>query len=289
MNSIQVFSREHWGLFKALVFRDLEQRYRGTFLGVGWFLLYPLLLLSMYLFVFQVVFSARWSGPIAADTSTIPIPDHFYFAFNLFAGMLVATPFLEVVSRAPRLISEQPQFVKRIVFPLPLLAVVLSVSAWMQALVQWLILLVIIILSLLLTFPLEHLVSLDLTQWLFVQIPLSFALLLTLLPFLFAIATILAAIGTYVKDLSQLSPTIGTGLMFLGPVFYPLASVPESVRWVMLFNPLTIVIEALRGLIFHGYWPMLVTILGYTITGIGVAVCGYLLFTRVQSGFSDVV
>lgn len=289
MSPVRLFSHGSGGLFKALVARDLKQRYRGTFFGVGWFLLYPLLLLAMYLFVFQVVFAARWSVPVSVDAAIIPIPERYYFAFNLFAGMLVATPFLEVISRAPRLITDQPQFVKRIVFPLPLLAAVLAVSAWLQAIVQWFILIAVLIMTMVLTIPADELVFAELTYWLLLKLPFSLILLSALLPFLFAFATVLAAVGTYVKDLAQLSPAIGTGLMFLGPVFYPLASVPESVRWAMVLNPVTIIIEAMRELVLVGYWPSISEISAYAAVGIGAAVFGYRLFIRVQSGFSDVV
>jgi len=283
------FSLGHWSLFKALVARDLEQRYRGTFLGLGWFLFYPLLMLAMYVFVFQIVFSLRWSDPVNNPASMLPLPERFYFAFNLFAGMSVASAFLEVVGRAPRLVSDQPQFVKRVVFPLPLLAIVLSVSAWLQSLVQWFILLAVLMVSLIYVLPFTQLFEPELIKWLFIQVPLSLVIITLVLPILFAISTVLAAIGTYVKDLSQISPALSSGLMFLGPVFYPLSSVPESFRWAMFLNPITVVVDTLRSVVLQGFLPSLPTLVIYTITGTGAAIFGYWLFIRVKPGFADVV
>ncbi|NDG35282.1 MAG: hypothetical protein EBX57_08625 [Betaproteobacteria bacterium] len=79
-----------WILWK----RDLGQRYRGSYLGWGWALLTPLLLLAVYVLIFQTVFSPRWA-------------QREDFALQLFAGLLVVQVFAEVLSRAPRLIIDQ--------------------------------------------------------------------------------------------------------------------------------------------------------------------------------------
>lgn len=281
----------HRRLLKSLVMRDLAQRYQGTVLGAGWALLYPFLMLGMYVFVFQSVFSARWPNHPGSVTSSLPIPESLYFAFNLFAGLLVVSSFSEVIGRAPRIVSDQPQLVRRVVFPLPLLAMVLSISAWLQTLLQCLILVVVLLLSMLLGASLGGM-DIDiglLLAWLLVRVPLAIGLLSLLLPFLCALAWLLSAAGTYIKDLSQLSPALSAALMFLGPVFYPISSVPEAMQGFLYLNPASLVIECLRELLLLGLWPSWSALCGYGLLGMAAFGLGYWLFVRVQAGFADVV
>ena len=102
----------HVYLIWQMAKRDILGRYKGSVLGLGWSLLYPLLLLATYTFVFRLIFKARWPG----------MEDHpGTFALNLFAGLLLFNLFSEVVGRAPRLVLEQPNLVKRVIFPLEVL------------------------------------------------------------------------------------------------------------------------------------------------------------------------
>ena len=279
----------HWPLLTTLVSRDLAQRYKGTFLGGTWSLLYPFLMLGMYVFVFQGVFAARWPTQASASPSLLPIPESLHFAFHLFAGLLVVSCFSEVISRAPRLVSDQPQLVRRVVFPLPLLAVVLSVSAWLQSLMQCTILVLALLASMLFSENSHTLNPQTLATWLTLQVPLAFGLLALLLPFLCAIAWVLAAAGTYIKDLSQLSPALAAALMFFGPVFYPIESVPEWIQWALYFNPASTVIVALREVLMLSQAPAWLSLLGYGASGLAAAGFGHWLFVRVQAGFADVV
>jgi len=279
----------HWPLLKTLVARDLAQRYQGTLLGASWSLLYPFLMLGMYVFVFQGMFSARWPAPPLQSTSTLAVPESLQFAFNLYAGLLVVSCFTEVIGRAPRLISDQPQLVRRVVFPLPLLAVVLSISAWLQSVVQWLILVLVLLVSMLASAAISNADPQPMLRWLLVSVPLSLMLLALVLPYLCAVAWVLAATGTYLRDLAQLSPALSAALMFLGPVFYPLASVPEWIQWAFFLNPASAVIESLRAVLLQAQWPPWPTLLGYALGSVAAAGFGHWLFVRVQSGFADVV
>src|SRR5262245_55546709 len=102
----------HGYLILQMAKRDILGRYKGSVLGLGWSLLCRLLLLATYTFVFRLVFKARWPGPQ---------DDHGNFALNIFAGLVLFNLVAEVVGRAPRLVLEQPNLVKRVVFPLEVL------------------------------------------------------------------------------------------------------------------------------------------------------------------------
>src|SRR5471030_1326940 len=102
-------------LIKALVQREVVGRYRGSFMGILWSFFNPVFMLIVYTFVFSVVFKARWSG--GSDSKS-------EFALVLFAGLLLFNLFSECVNRAPGLILSNPNYVKKIVFPLEILPIV---------------------------------------------------------------------------------------------------------------------------------------------------------------------
>jgi lipopolysaccharide transport system permease protein len=124
----------HRHLITQLIRRDVMGRYRGSFLGVFWSLFNPLLSLAVYTFAFGVVFRTKWVG---SQTGGL-----LEFAVMLFAGLIVFTVFSECVTRAPGVVLSNPNFVKKIVFPLELLPVMLLGSALFHATASFAVLLV---------------------------------------------------------------------------------------------------------------------------------------------------
>ena len=125
-------------VFRQFLRREVLGRYRGSMLGVSWAFINPLLMLGVYTFVFVEVFKARWPG---AEQS-----GGLAFALRLFAGLMVFNLFSEVVARAPTLISEQANLVKKVAFPLELLPFISIGSALFHFFLSTLILLVSILL-----------------------------------------------------------------------------------------------------------------------------------------------
>ena len=107
-------------LIKTLTQREVQGRYRGSYMGLFWTFVTPVFMLSIYTFVFSFVFKARWNP--ASDSKT-------EFALVLFAGLLVFNLFSECIGKAPSLIVGNANYVKKVVFPLPLI----SISQWLAA------------------------------------------------------------------------------------------------------------------------------------------------------------
>jgi lipopolysaccharide transport system permease protein len=95
-------------LIHALVEREVVGRYRGSFMGILWSFFNPLLMLTVYTFMFSVVFKARWSGGSESRTE---------FALILFAGIIVFNVFSECVNRAPGCILNNSNYVKSSIPP----------------------------------------------------------------------------------------------------------------------------------------------------------------------------
>src|SRR5260221_13689462 len=107
----------HRDLIIRLTGQEVLQRYRGSYLGAVWSLITPILMLSVYAFVFSVVFQARWGEAAGAQR-----PGEF--ALTLFAGLIAFGVFSEVINRAPSIVLNTPNYVKKVVFPLEVLPVV---------------------------------------------------------------------------------------------------------------------------------------------------------------------
>src|SRR6266511_5738348 len=103
----------HRELIRQFTRREIEGRYRGSFLGLFWSFVNPLVLLLIYTFIFGIVFHARWPN---AQTGSLG-----EFAVTLFCGLIAFNIFSEGLTRAPNLIVGVPSYVKKVVFPLEIL------------------------------------------------------------------------------------------------------------------------------------------------------------------------
>lgn len=256
----------HFSLSWQLVRREIIGRYRGTVLGMSWVIVGPLIMLSVYTFVFSGVFKSRWPGSI--------VDGGFDFALRLFAGLMVFNLFSEVCTRAPSLVVEQPNLVKKVAFPLEVLPFVCLGAALFNYFVNFMILLC----GILLYEPSG-------LSWSSLVAPL---IILPMLPFLLGLAWALSAVGVYIRDSGTAVGMLVTMLMFLSPVFYSLSSLPEAYRRWLLWSPLAAVIEAMRALLFGGdvYWD---AIGGIFFLGLFTAIVGAGMFSIMRRGFSDVV
>lgn len=246
--------------------KDVVVRYRGSWLGLGWTIVTPLAMLVIYTLVFQHVFKTRW--PSAKEGNPLD------FALNLYAGLLVFNWVSELLSRAPRLILEQPNLVTKVVFPLPILSWAALVTATFNMAVSLLIWLGAAIFSG--YYPNAGWLSLPF-------------ILLALAPWLLALCWALSSLGVYLRDLSQLVGLGVSGLMFLTPIFYPIQALPTWLRPVVLLNPLSSPIESLRQVVIGGGAAPWESMAWTTATGFVACILCLWLLQRLQSGFADVM
>jgi len=256
----------HRELLTQLVRREVVGRYQGSVMGIAWSLLNPLLMLGVYTFVFSVVFQARWHG--GGDESKTR------FAVVLFAGMIVHSLFAEVLVRAPGLILANVNYVRKVVFPLEILPVVSMGAALFHTLVSLLVLL-----AALLAF--NHVLP-----WTALALPL---VLLPLVVLAMGLAWILASLGVFIRDIGQTIGILMTMLLFLSPVFFPLAALPEVFRPLIMANPLTFIIEQTRQVLIWGQWPDWRGLGLYALVAGVVACSGFAWFQKTRKGFADVI
>ena len=251
-------------LLKDLVAREIQSRYRGTVLGFAWLVVYPVLMMGVYSFVFGGVFKSRWT---VQGTMT-------EFVIMLFCGLIMFTIFSEVANRAPSTITGNPNFVKKVVFPLELLPLVSLGAALFNALISFMIL-CFLILAVNLGIPATAVFA-----------------SLVLLPLLLITAGVswgLAALGVFFRDLGQMVGIITSMMLFLSPVFFPVASAPQAARWLLNFNPLTYPIEEMRHVLILGQAPDWGYLGLYMIAALTAAWTGLWMFQRSRPAFADVL
>lgn len=257
-----------WGnrsLIASLARRDVTGRYRGSVVGLLWSFFNPVFMLAVYTFFFSVVFKARWAG--GSDSKT-------EFALIAFAGLIIFNLFVECINRAPSLVLGNVNFVKKVVFPLEVLPVVTVVSALFHAAISSAVWLVFYSLF----FGVPHVTV--------VLMPLVFVpLVLTIL----GLSWILASLGVYLRDVSQVVSIFTGALMFLSPIFYPVSAMPEGFQAVIQFNPLTPAIETARNLLIYGKGLSLIAYCIEVAISIGVAWVGFAWFQKTRKGFADVL
>ena len=254
------------GLIWQLTRREVVGRYRGSVLGILWSFFNPVLMLSVYTFVFSVVFKARWG--IGGDDSAAT------FALALFVGLIVHGLFAEVANRAPGLILGNVSYVKRVVFPLEVLPWVATGSALFHAGVSLLVLLV------------AQFVVVQQLPWTVVLLPIVAAPLILVS---MGVAWFLASFGVYVRDVAQTTGIVTTVLLFLSPVFFPVSALPERLQVWMYLNPLTFVMEEARNVLLFGRLPDWRGNGLFLAIGLGIAWAGFAWFQKTRKGFADVV
>lgn len=252
-------------LIYASTKREVIGRYRGSFLGLLWSLFNPLLMLTIYTFVFSEVFKARWSAESESKTE---------FALVLFAGLIIFNLFAECINRAPSLILSNPNYVKKVVFPLEILPFVGLLSALYQTLIS----LSVWLAAYLLLFGLPHA-----TVLLLPLIILPFAL------FIMGLSWALASLGVFLRDVSQFMSAVVTMLMFVSPIFYPPSALPENYHKLLYLNPLTPAIEMTRDVLYWGKLPDCILFGGYCLTTIVIAWLGFAWFQKTRKGFADAI
>jgi ABC-type polysaccharide/polyol phosphate export permease len=209
-----------------LVARELKVRYRRSSIGFAWTMLQPLLTML----VLHLVFSAIFRFDI-----------HNYPVYAL-SGILFWNFFSQSILASMNSLKANAGLLTK----LPLPKAVFPVATVLAGVVNLLFALVPLFLMLLVTgHPLRP-------SLLFLPVAILLAALLTL-----GAGLLLSPMAAFFSDIVEL---VGVGLtlmMYLTPVFYPMAIIPEGIRWIVRFNPLRSVLEIFRDPIYHGKIPPL--------------------------------
>ncbi len=256
---------------------------------------YRLWIQSAFLFVWLGPFGLRYHGvcapvfhcyacPLATFACPIGVLANFsalhLIPFMTIGLLVLFGLFSEVVNRAPYMIVGNPNYVKKVVFPLEvfvlsglgsaLINMLIGYGAW---LIGWV------------------LIERCLPPWTIVWMPV------VLLPVCLTTAGVswaLASIGVFVRDVGHAVSLATQVLFFATPIFYSLQRVPQPWRRVLEVNPLTHAIEDLRRIMMwkgggpapQPEWAWWIAI---TAVSAVLALLGYAFFMKSKRAFADVI
>lgn len=223
---LQIFG--YRDLVAYLVARDLKVRYRRSLIGVVWTMLQPLLTMAVLYIVFSQYFHAAF--------------DLYNYPVYALAGILFWNFFSQSIVSSMNSLRGNALILQK----LPVPSMVFPIAAVISGVVNLCLALVPLGLILLLTgHPLRP-------ALLFLPVSILLAALFTL-----GAGLLLSPLAVFFHDVVELVAVVLTLLMYLTPIFYPMAIVPERMRFVVRFNPVRSILEVFRDPIYFGKIPPL--------------------------------
>jgi lipopolysaccharide transport system permease protein len=239
---------------------ELAKRYSGSALGLAWVFLHPALLLSIYIFVYVVIFKVRFPGYAQS-----------YYVLYIFSGLIPYLGFWDAISGGSLCIKQNIHLVKNVMLPIELIPVRAVAVGMVTQVVSTGILILLVGFKGSLTF---HLL------WL----PLVFILQLM---FLVGLVWILAALAVVLPDISYFINLFLLLLMYISPIGFTPDMIPSHLKLMIYLNPIYYMLEMYRDSILKGQLPAIDTLVIYVIMCIGFFALGAAFFKRFKSMLVD--
>lgn len=246
--------------------RNVELRHKGSHLGILWSFANPLLMLGLYVLVFGYIFQGHF-GVLPSETKAD-------YGLGIFLGLSFFHFASEVLSVAPTIIVGNPNFVKKVVFPLE----ILPAAAVSAAAIHLLISLTLVLIGV-------ALFGQGLS-WGVLWLPLVVAPLWLLS---LGVSWLFSALGVFFRDVSQIMQFLAAALMFASAVFYPASRIPAGAWLFLRFNPLLHAIEIGRDAILWQRMPNLYSLAYLWVISIIAAWLGFVAFKKMKNAFADVL
>lgn len=247
-------------LLLVFIWREFLIRYKQTSIGVLWAVLQPVSLMLLFTFIFGVVL----------QTSQKSYPYVLFF----YSGVLPWTFFSAATNFAITSLSGNFNLVTKIYFPreiIPLSGVAINFIDYLIGLMVYFVLLF------------------------FYRVPPTWnflwliPLLVMLVIYTTSISLLLAALNVYYRDVKLISTFVLQFLFFATPVIYSIDSVDNRWKMLLFLNPLTFIVENMRRVTIEGrgviLWQIMAEMLGILLLYFVI----YLIFTRIERAFADVI
>ena len=255
-------TKRYLELVQILVERNLKGRYRGSFLGVYWSLLNPLIMTGLYAAIFGTAFSEYYQD------STLR------YVLAAFTGLIVINFFSSSTSQALTSVVGNGALLNKVRLPVTVFPVSMIVANIFQFIVGSLPLLAIVTL----------IMSRNPINVLALLLPLiALGLVCTGIGFL------VSALYVFFRDLPYVYELVCFVLWISSPVFYPAEIVPSAVKPFLFFNPLIPIIESIRQISLSGSLPDMILVLHSFLNGIILLMLGWIYFRSWQKNFMDLL
>lgn len=265
LDSLTTLFQRRW-LIAYFVQREMSGSYRGSFLGIFWIFLGPLLMVALYTLVFSQILGLRFRE-VEGVTN---------FGLYLYCGLIPFLAFSESVNRSVSGIRNNATLVQKVVFPLEILPLSTAITAVLNQVFQFGALVVLVLI-----------LGTEI-HWTMVLIPL---LMIPQLLFYLGLGYLGSVVGTYLPDIQETLRAVVRATFFLTPILWPASMVADRkyLSLVVDLNPLAYLVGAYRALVFEGRLPGGLGTLFFTVFAAALFSVGFLLFTRAKRHFADLV
>jgi ABC-2 type transport system permease protein len=250
-------------LLKELIKRDFKVKYKRSFLGVIWSILYPLLMMSVMAIVFSNMFKFKMEG--------------VNFLAYLMSGLIIFNFFSEATNNTLTAVLGNGALINKIYMP----KYIFPLAKVLFAGINFLFTLIPFFLIVFLSGNVEEGTKCYINIY-YLWMPYIF---LCTLIFTVGIGFILSTVTVFVRDVIYIWGVCLTILNYVTPIFYSIQILPEKVHALFKFNPLYVYINGIREVVLFGN-PLtptyLLTMLLYAILAF---VIGLFIFKRKQDSF----
>jgi|TARA_B100001121_G_C18616799_1_gene587293 lipopolysaccharide transport system permease protein len=248
-----------------MVNREISERYAGQFLGVFWALFHPIFLISLYIFVFSVVFKLKVGG-------TVDMP--LDYTTYLLSGIVAWLSIQEGLIKSPTIFVTNASLVKQTIFPKEVLIFKSILTCLIPQFVSLIVLITYVIFS--------H-----------GSPPLTYFLLPVIVSVQFVamcgIAFFLSSIATFVRDIKDFVQLFALSGIYLMPIFYLPDSVPSLFRPLLYLNPFSYIIWVYQDALYFGSFVHPFAWLVTLLMTIFCITFGYRIFQKLSPLFGNVL
>lgn len=247
---------EYRQLLKSNISKEVRGKYKGSFLGVLWSFVNPLLMTLVYAIVFP--FLLKSSQPHYTTFIVIAIIPWTWFTYTIMSG---TNTFLVNAG-----------IIKKVYFPREILPISIVTSGLINYLISCIIIGIFLLFS-----------------------GIGFSVYILYLPLIVLIQYILqlgiifitSSIDVYIRDAEYIINFIVQMVFYATPVLYSIDMFPEKFRWILRLNPLATIIESYRNIFYYKTNPDF-KMLGITfIVSFIILIVGYAIFEKLKKGFAE--
>ena len=253
---------QYRSFIRGSVIREFQSRYRNSLLGGLWTLLNPLAMILIYTLIFSQVMQARLPG----------VETPFAYSIFLMAGILPWNFFIDILNRFQSVFLENAALIKKINFPKICLPVIVLINCSINFAIVFVLFLSFLVFSN--QFP----------GWvIFAFIPV----LILQVALAMGLGIIVGVLNVFFRDVGQFFAIFLQFWFWLTPVVYSITLVPEVLRQILIFNPMTPIIVAYQGIFLQAQEPSWLSLWPTLVVAILLNALGLRLFRKHQVEMVD--
>lgn len=243
-------------LLKSNVSKEIRGKYKGSFLGVLWSFVNPLLMTLVYAIVFPFVLKNA---------------QEHYTTFIVIA-VLPWTFFTTAISQGTNCILVNGGIIKKVYFPREILPLSIVVSCLINFLISCIIIFIFLIFS-----------------GIGFSFNILFLPLIILIQFILTLGVVLitSSIDVYVRDLEYIINFFISMLFYATPVLYSMSMFPPKIQNILKLNPMATIIESYRDILFYQQLPNFLGLGLVFVFSIIVLIIGIKVFKKLEKGFAE--